>query len=55
MKFTTHNSSIVGLIIMAAMIIMSACSTGSKNWPQFRGPDANMIVDGAYLPTEWSG
>jgi len=54
MKFTTHNSSITGLIIMAAMIIMSACSTGSKNWPQFRGPDANMIVDGAYLPTEWT-
>jgi len=54
MKFTTHNSSIVGLIIMAAMIIMSACSAGSNNWPQFRGPDANMIVAGAYLPTEWS-
>ena len=39
---------------MAAMIIMSACSAGSNNWPQFRGPDANMIVAGAYLPTKWS-
>jgi outer membrane protein assembly factor BamB len=54
MKFTTHNSSIVGLIIMAAMIVMSACSTGSNNWPQFRGPDANMIVSGENLPAEWS-
>jgi len=54
MKFTTHNSTIAGLIIIAAMIIMSACSTGSNNWPQFRGPDANMIVAGAYLPAEWS-
>ena len=54
MKFTTHNSSIVGLIIMAAMIIMSACSAGSNNWPQFRGSDANMIVSGENLPAEWS-
>jgi outer membrane protein assembly factor BamB len=38
---------------LAGMIIMSACTTSSNNWPQFRGPDANMVVTGENLPAEW--
>ncbi len=54
MKPTLYNSSIFGSVIIASMIIMSACTTSSSNWSQFRGPDANMIVSGENLPTEWS-
>jgi outer membrane protein assembly factor BamB len=43
------------MFIMAAMMIINACSdlAGGNNWPQFRGPAANMIVTGENLPTEW--
>ncbi len=56
MKLSNHKSFIGGFIFIATMIIISACSysAGSKNWPQFRGPDANMIVSGENLPTEWN-
>jgi len=44
----------ITIMILAFMIITSACSSLSDyNWPQFRGPDANMIASGAGLPTEW--
>jgi outer membrane protein assembly factor BamB len=43
-----------GLLLMA-MILLNSCSNsaGNNNWPQFRGPDANMVVSGADLPTTW--
>lgn len=37
--------------IFALMLLFSSCST--ENWPQFRGPDINMIVQGD-LPTQWA-
>jgi outer membrane protein assembly factor BamB len=40
------------LICIPAMIVMSSCSQ-KENWPQFRGPDGNMIAAGRNLPGEW--
>jgi outer membrane protein assembly factor BamB len=42
-------------IILAATIFVALAFTSctSKNWPQFRGPDNNMVVTGKNLPTEW--
>ena len=33
-------------------MVLSSCSDTS-NWSQFRGPGANMIVEGENLPIEW--
>ncbi|MEN8229284.1 MAG: PQQ-binding-like beta-propeller repeat protein [Bacteroidota bacterium] len=32
-------------------LVLSSCT--SNNWPQFRGPDNNMIATGKNLPSEW--
>ena len=42
--------------MILALILISACSDLRKsgNWPQFRGPEANMLVTGENLPTQWS-
>jgi len=53
MKFTNHKSALIVWMFLAGMIILSACTTSSNNWPQFRGPDANMVVTGENLPAEW--
>jgi hypothetical protein len=54
MKLASHQVSGIGLMIIASMIIMSACnSLSSNNWPQFRGPDVNMIAINENLPVEW--
>lgn len=44
---------ILSLISLAAILCLSgACSSDTENWPRFRGPDNNMILEGD-LPTEW--
>ena len=55
MKAKHFNLSLAGLLGIATMVCMNGCSdlAGSKNWSQFRGPEANMIVMGENLPTEW--
>ena len=53
MKFTNRKSAVVVCMALAGMITMIACTTSSNNWPQFRGPDANMVVTGENLPAEW--
>jgi len=55
MKQTSQRLFGIGLIIVLSMIIVSACNnlSSSGNWPQFRGPDVNMIVSGENLPTQW--
>ena len=53
MKFTNRKSAVVVCMALAGMFTMSACTTSSNNWPQFRGPDANMVVTGENLPAEW--
>ncbi len=43
-------------LIIATTIFLVAfalLSCTSNNWPQFRGPDNNMIATGKNLPTEW--
>jgi len=54
MKFTNHKSVLIVCTAIVWMIFLSACTTGNNNWPQFRGPDANMVVTGENLPSEWS-
>ena len=54
MKITNRKSAVIVWMALVGMIIMSACTTSSNNWPQFRGPDANMVVIGENLPAEWS-
>lgn len=55
MKFTHRKPPTSAWMIMALMIIQSSCtdSSYSNNWFQFRGPDANMVVNGENMPTEW--
>jgi len=55
MKYSNQTSVRVERMIITAMIIMSGCSdsTSNNNWPQFRGPGADMIATGENLPTEW--
>lgn len=43
-------------LIIATTIFLGAfalLSCTSNNWPQFRGPEFNMIATGKNLPTEW--
>jgi outer membrane protein assembly factor BamB len=35
-------------------LLLFLCSAVSGDWPQFRGPDSNAIVDGRSYPLEWS-
>lgn len=55
MKGIPYRVSCYAAISMVSMIFMGACSdlSSSYNWPQFRGPDANMIAPGENLPVEW--
>ncbi len=36
--------------ILMAVLILSSCTT---NWPQFRGPENNMVAKAKNLPVEW--
>jgi outer membrane protein assembly factor BamB len=40
------------LICISSLIVAASCSQ-KQNWPQFRGPDGNMIAAGNNLPDEW--
>ena len=55
MQISNLNSLKGGFIIIATLILINACSdsAGSKYGSQFRGPDANMIVSGENLPSQW--
>lgn len=55
MKFISHRVPGVSIMIILSMILMGACNnlSNSTNWPQFRGPDVNMIAIGENLPLEW--
>lgn len=41
------------LAIAAAVSLASAQARNAGNWPQFRGPAASGVADGANVPTEW--
>lgn len=48
-KFPVTPNIIIGIL---ATIIICSCSQ-KQNWPQFRGPDANMLTSAQNLPEVW--
>lgn len=55
MKSTNRNSSNSVYLVFLMAIMLNSCmeSSNSNNWSQFRGPNADMIVAGENLPTQW--
>lgn len=51
MTRTCRNQLFIVTTIFIAVFTLSSCT--SSNWPQFRGPDNNMVATGKNLPTEW--
>jgi outer membrane protein assembly factor BamB len=45
-------NSILLLICLSMCIFILSC-TQKQNWPQFRGPESNMVAPGKNLPAEW--
>jgi len=45
-----HSIIFTGTLFLLVLFI-SSCS---QNWPQFRGPDSNMVVTAKNLPDSWS-
>ncbi len=52
MKSKTNFKPIMPGIIPGLILLLSSCS-GTTNWPQFRGPENNMVAANAALPDEW--
>ena len=44
-----HTQLRIIAVFMAAFLI-SSCST---NWPQYRGPEQNLVINGKNLPDTW--
>jgi outer membrane protein assembly factor BamB len=44
--------SILLVTCLSVSFIVSSC-TQKQNWPQFRGPESNMVSNGKNLPAEW--
>jgi outer membrane protein assembly factor BamB len=40
------------IILIVPLLLMTACSK-QQNWPQFRGPERNMLTTAQNLPEEW--
>jgi outer membrane protein assembly factor BamB len=51
MRHNRKSSWILPVII--TLVLISASCTRKKNWPQFRGPEGNMIVTSSSLPEKW--
>ena len=41
------------LLFVIELFVIASCKTDKSNWPQFRGPENNMIVSGS-LPESWN-
>lgn len=54
---TKLKSATILWLLPVLLIYLNSCtgSSGPDNWPQFRGPEANMVVTGDNLPLEWGG
>ena len=39
--------------LASALALVSACAAADGNWPQFRGPSASGVGDGANPPVQW--
>jgi outer membrane protein assembly factor BamB len=49
------NSTRLCLAVLCVVLVSGlAGAVGAGNWPQFRGPDAQGVLDGAGLPDTWS-
>jgi len=48
-NLTLKSISLAGTIFLLATVLFSCTS----NWPQFRGPENNMIANATNLPAEW--
>ncbi len=46
------NKTRKGLWAIIAVLILSSCSQ-QQNWPQFRGPESNMVAASTHLPDSW--
>ncbi len=51
MKNSKTNHLVIVVLIFMGVFALSSCA--GDNWPQFRGPDNNMVATGNDLPTEW--
>lgn len=38
----------------ATLLLLAAFGCSNQEWPQFRGPYSNMLVEGKALPSEWA-
>lgn len=48
-----ENFIVKWMLLPALASALAACSSGSGNWPQFRGADGNMTVKATNLPEKW--
>src|SRR3712207_3631890 len=37
------------------LVVAACCAARAQNWPQFRGPRASGVADGAKTPVKWDG
>lgn len=51
MKKSINPFLIIVSAVLLGTIALSSCT--SNNWPQYRGPESNMITKSKNLPTEW--
>ena len=50
MKKQRNKTLTIASTLALIALALSSCTT---NWPQFRGPENNMIAKGKNLPVEW--
>ncbi len=43
-----------GMLIICGSLFLHSCKPSSSNWPQFRGPENNLIATGTNYATEWN-
>ena len=43
-----------GILIISCSLLVYSFTPSSSNWPQFRGPENNMIATGTNYPSEWN-
>jgi len=43
----------MSVLSVAALALMAGCGAWAGDWPQFRGPSASGVGDGAKPPVKW--
>ena len=43
------------LRFLPSLLLISALPLSAQDWPQFRGPSSNAVVQAADIPVKWSG